>query len=55
MTWQEAIAYADSTIDKLCADQGIPVEVSDPAVIALTVRYLKLGKLRHESDRKSVV
>ncbi len=46
MTWEEAMSYAASVIDRECAEQGIPVEITDPGLLAFTLRLIRASKER---------
>lgn len=54
VTLEEAIAYAEKVIDKECADQGVPVAFTDPALRNKMVRILRAGRRRHNALRAEV-
>ncbi len=54
VTWEEAIKYAENVLDKECADAGVTVEVTDPRLVANTVRILRAGRRRHNAVRAEV-
>jgi hypothetical protein len=54
VTWEEAMTYAAGVIDKECADHGVPVEITDPELVALTVRLLRIGRDNYNALRLEV-
>lgn len=55
MTWEEARAYVESTIEETCRRSGISVEIRDPNLIALSVQYLRIGKRNVERGNNNAV
>lgn len=49
MSWEDAMAYAAGVIDRECADQGIPVEIADPELLALSVHLMRIGKRNNDA------
>lgn len=54
VTWEQAMEYVERTIDETCARQGVSVEIRDPQLLALTIRYLKIGQRNHNALRLEV-
>lgn len=54
MTREQAMAYMNANIGRLCAEQGISVEITDPELIALSVRLLSIGRRNEDSLRLKV-
>jgi hypothetical protein len=48
MTWEEAMEYVGGTIEETCQRKGITVEIRDPELLALSVRYFRLAKRKVE-------
>lgn len=54
MTRDEVRKYMKANIDRLCAEQGILVEINDPRLIAVSVRLLGIGRRNHDALRLEV-
>lgn len=44
VTREQVKAYMRANIDRLCAEQGVSVEIKDPALIAVSIQLLTLGR-----------
>lgn len=50
-TREDSRRYAEANIERICAEQGITVAITDPETIALTISLLRIGKQRHDALR----
>lgn len=53
-TREDARRYAEENIARICAEQGITVEIKDPVLIAHIVSGLRVGKERYDAARIKV-
>jgi len=50
-TAEDSRRWAKENIARICAEQGITVAITDPALIARSARILRVGKQRCEAAR----
>lgn len=50
-TREDARRYAEENIERICAEQGITVEITDPEIIARSAAILRVGKQRSDAAR----
>lgn len=48
MSWEHARRYAQANIDRICAEQGITVEITDAELVETTIRLLRSGKANNQ-------
>lgn len=50
-TREDARRYAKENIARICAEQGITVAITDPALLARSAAILRIGKERYDAAR----
>lgn len=50
-TWDDAFAYAEANIARICTEQGITVRINDPSILAESARLLRIGKVHADAAR----
>ena len=48
---EDSRRYARENIDRICAEQGITVAITDPSLLATTAKFLRIGKDRLNAAR----
>ncbi len=49
MTWDEAFAYVGTVLEQECAEQGVTVAITDPGILGVSLRLLRVGKHNYDA------